>query len=160
MRDNNLKFTKILPSEVIERETNETLTTRISSRLAGDLKIIMFEHCQLNKLHIVALTVSYKTYLQNAFLWRITPYVINWKIIDKNVILTILNGEIFVFPKWLPKFIFFIQHTLTVISKVNIVVKNTSRYPKVIFRGDFELSGSSAAKLLFVWKVSSVNLLL
>ena len=28
-------------------------------------------------------------------------------------------------------------------------VKKTSRYPRVIFRGDFELSGSSAAKLIW-----------
>jgi hypothetical protein len=40
--------------------------------------------------------------------------------------------------------------TLTTISTVNIVVKKTSRYPRVIFRGDLELRGSSAAKLLVI----------
>ena len=46
------------------------------------------------------------------------------------------------------KKVLFIQRTFTTISIVNIVVKNTSRYPRVIFRGDLELSGSSAAKLI------------
>ena len=52
-------------------------------------------------------------------------------------------------PKLLMAVLFNIlaMHTLTTISIVNIVVKKTSRYPRVIFLGDFEFRGSSAAKL-------------
>ena len=38
---------------------------------------------------------------------------------------------------------------------VNIVVKKTSRYPRVIFLGDFEFKGSSAARLGHISKVSN-----
>ena len=44
-------------------------------------------------------------------------------------------------------------YTFTTISMVNIVVKKTSRYPRVIFLGDFEFKGSSAAKLGHILKI-------
>ena len=45
---------------------------------------------------------------------------------------------------------------MTTISIVNMVVKKTSRYPRVMFLGDFEFKGSSAAKLT---KISRVNII-
>ena len=48
---------------------------------------------------------------------------------------------------------------MIVISNVNIVVKTTSKYPRVIFLGDFEFNGSSAARLFSIWKkIKYINL--